>query len=656
MLDNLLDTEIIDAKGEPDAVQKPSAASVDVQKQPADGKGVRVEDTKGREAPRKAEALKKGKAKVAPETGKVTPAKPAKPAVAPVTQETASEKWDNERLAGDVSHVDLPQSAKTAWEKSDRSGAAQIVILQQLADDVLPMSDAERFNYNMALADEAIRIGDNDKLMDAMSDPGGVVETAFFTQRGPNTQERINEAQAFLEDASLSDAQREVVADAFVMLAEGQRLDAYTKGGKDKGAVATWYALAKNTSGLLQRLAKADVVFLGLPQAEAQVLLDRGLITKGNLPDSTVKALGKSEANVEQEAGSKPQISPAVKLAEKIRETNKSPITTNAAGRTKIIKDLAALWKQVRDANLAIPDADPLLGQPLSAFFDDKGQPITNVVDGKLRVATEKMTKDQIAEAEARIREERQLAQEAAKRQADEDVRSFLDDWTDEDTGSGRYFTDDNKSVTVLPMGRIKLLVSNFLGKLAIKPKVSVFQNQADFKAKNPALYAKAVAARPQGDFDTAAAVGYSFGDGNVIIFADRVKTAEHLNFVLAHEALGHFGLRTLIPAKKFDALMDSIYDQSSAVRDGADAAMAERGIGKAEAVEEYLADFAAQLDVSLVSRIWNAIKGAMNKLGVRFGDEAARYWIDQSRRLVRNGDRGQFFATNEMIKRLSAI
>ena len=50
------------------------------------------------------------------------------------------------------------------------------------------------------------------------------------------------------------------------------------------------------------------------------------------------------------------------------------------------------------------------------------------------------------------------------------------------------------------------------------------------------------------------------------------------------------------------------------------DAAMAARKQSKAEATEEYLADFAAQLDVSLVARIWNAIKGALNKLGVEFG------------------------------------
>ena len=183
-----------------------------------------------------------------------------------------------------------------------------------------------------------------------------------------------------------------------------------------------------------------------------------------------------------------------------------------------------------------------------------------------------------------------------------------------------------------------------------------VYRNQADLKASNPDLYRRAAAARTQGDFDTASAAGYSFGDGNVIIFTDRIKTNDHLNFVLAHETLGHFGLRSMMPAKQFNALMESIYDQSQAVRDGADAAMQTRGSSKAEAVEEYLADFAAELDVSLVARIFNAIKNMLNKLGVKFADDAARYWVNQARRYVRNGDTTGFFTAREVAARINAL
>lgn len=193
-------------------------------------------------------------------------------------------------------------------------------------------------------------------------------------------------------------------------------------------------------------------------------------------------------------------------------------------------------------------------------------------------------------------------------------------------------------------VGKLRLGVSRFVSKLTTKPKVSVFRNQADLKAKNPALYREAVAARPEGDFDTALAAGYSFGDGNVVIFTDRIANEQHLKFVLAHETFGHFGLRGIIPAKQFDSVMEAIYKASPAIRSDVDIAVA-NGQSRAEAVEEYLSDFAGVLDTSVVARIWNAIKGALNKLGVKFGDEMVRYILKQSRSYARSGKSSMFDA-----------
>jgi hypothetical protein len=197
----------------------------------------------------------------------------------------------------------------------------------------------------------------------------------------------------------------------------------------------------------------------------------------------------------------------------------------------------------------------------------------------------------------------------------------------------------DGKPITAIAPGRVQLLVRNFLSKLARAPKVTVVRNQADLKAKFPQLYARAVAARPQGDFDTAQAMGYSFGDGQVVVFTDRIATEQQLNFVLAHESMGHYGLRAIMPGAKFDALMEAVYNLDERVSRAADAAMAARpGLSRAEAVEEYLSDYAAILDTSLVARVWNSIKSILNKLGVRYGDEMTRYLLDQSRRYVRYG------------------
>jgi hypothetical protein len=214
----------------------------------------------------------------------------------------------------------------------------------------------------------------------------------------------------------------------------------------------------------------------------------------------------------------------------------------------------------------------------------------------------------------------------------------------------------DGKPVTAIAPGRVQLLVRNFLGKLARAPKVTVVRNQADLKAKFPQLYARAVAARPQGDFDTAQAMGYSFGDGQVVVFTDRIATEQQLNFVLAHESMGHYGLRAIMPGPKFDALMEKLYADSPAVKTAADAAMTTNpSLTKAEAVEEYLSDYAAVLETSLVARVWNSIKGFLNKLGIRTGDEMTRYLLDQSRRYVRYGT-GVTFDAGSVGQRLHSV
>ena len=214
----------------------------------------------------------------------------------------------------------------------------------------------------------------------------------------------------------------------------------------------------------------------------------------------------------------------------------------------------------------------------------------------------------------------------------------------------------DGKPITAIAPGRVQLLVRNFLSKLARAPKVTVVRNQADLKAKFPQLYARAVAARPQGDFDTAQAMGYSFGDGQVVVFTDRIATEQQLNFVLAHESMGHYGLRAIMPGPQFDALMERLYADSPAVKTAADAAMSTNpGLSKAEAVEEYLSDYAAVLETNLVARVWNAIKGFLNKLGIRTGDEMTRYLLDQSRRYVRYGT-GVTFDAGAVGQRLHSV
>jgi hypothetical protein len=633
----------------------------------------------------------------------VEPTLPPKIPPQPEVNLEAEEQWNEERVPGDVAFADLPAAAKAVWEESDRSGAMQVVIIEQLDDDLLPMTATERLNYNIARAAETMKTGDLLGFAGAMDN---IVDTAFFTNESKLDKPRIAEAQAFLNDTTFTDAQQGVVNDAFLLMAGGQRLDAYYKGETKAGAATPWFDYASRQAGLLQRLAKSGVVFSNMPQEKAQALLDRGLITTQNLPDSTVKALGKTKVEPEQAAGSNPKTSPAVKLADEIAALNTSTVALNEKGRTKALDKLAALWKKVQDANLQTPE--------LAAYFDADGRPISNVVSGKLRVDTKKLSDAEITARERQAQEEQRLAQASRERAKKTGGLPTLDTYDDADTG--RFSTADGKPITQeeqrlaqasreraketggpptldtydddadtgrfsiadgkpirkpISIGLIRLAINKFRAKLEVAPNIFLVANQAVLKAKNPELYRRAVAAWAGGEtsFDALPALGYAFGD-NVIIFADRQYTLDSLNFTLAHEVLGHFGFRGLMPQEQFNALMESIYDQNPTVRAAADAAMESRGnlnkdgasqeyvsgISKARAVEEYLADFAAELDVSLINRIWNAIKGALNKLGVKFGDDAARYWVNQARRYVRNGEVSHAFRPSEVFSRMNAL
>ena len=186
---------------------------------------------------------------------------------------------------------------------------------------------------------------------------------------------------------------------------------------------------------------------------------------------------------------------------------------------------------------------------------------------------------------------------------------------------------------------RVKAIVDKFRSGLAKAPKFFVYKNQADLQSRNPDLYQRAVAARPQGDFDTAMASGYAF-DGTVLVFTDRIPTEKYMRFLLAHEAIGHFGMRSLLPARQFDALMDYVYDNNPSVRQSVDGALkGSKDLGaRREAVEEHMAKFAETLDSSILRRVWSAIKDVLNKLGVKFEDDIVRYLVSQARSTVRNG------------------
>lgn len=202
----------------------------------------------------------------------------------------------------------------------------------------------------------------------------------------------------------------------------------------------------------------------------------------------------------------------------------------------------------------------------------------------------------------------------------------------------------------------VRMKAQALLAKFRFKPKMAVFKNVADLKASNPALYKRAAAARTAGDFDTTNAAGYSFGD-QVILFSDFIRDERHLALTVSHETLGHFGLRAFLPQAELTQVLTSVYDADTRLAEKVDQIVADTGMDKHEVIEEYLADYAAVIDNSLLQTVWNALKNILNKLGVTFDDDHARMIINQARRYVRNGGTGgSAFSATELYDKLERM
>lgn len=649
--------EII-VKETPSAVQVQVPTAVPVQPRAEAGKEV-GRQVRGAEKPaRKGEALKAKKPveakkplkKETPPALKAVTAPAAAPAPVKVEALPPAEAWEGMKPEGAPAFDDLPAPVRIQWRKDVAEGKATMQRAEQLVGDI-EETPLQLVNSEFAAAEETTDIRD---FRDAIRT---VVEFAYLTSEETNTKAAVLRARELLANTAFTDAQQNAIDAALVELVNAlPSVEAVYTRGTTKGASKPWFDYATQR-GLLPQIT---TVVKGLSVETATKLLDAGQLRVANLPADTAKKykvsvgpasgiIGKADANLKNDTRS----NPAIALADYIKSLNTKTVPLNKTQRENANKKLRDMWAAVRAADMELfVDQN---GNTLADYFDADGNPYSGTVKGLFRVGTEEMTDDVRAERE-RIIDEDNIA-------ADEDYEApfSLDDWNigrDDDYGDGRYFRDDGTPINnPIPLGRVKMLVSAFLSKLGVKPKVQIYRNQADFKAKNPKLYAQAAASRTQGDFDTANAVGYSFGDGNVIIFADRVATEQQLKFVLAHETLGHFGFRGLMTERELNAALDAVYNSSAKVKAAVDTAMKARGMSRREATEEYLADFAGMLDTNIIARFWNAVKNALNKLGVRFDDDIARYLVSQSRRYVRNGAAsGSFVDFRVMAQRMAAI
>ena len=147
-----------------------------------------------------------------------------------------------------------------------------------------------------------------------------------------------------------------------------------------------------------------------------------------------------------------------------------------------------------------------------------------------------------------------------------------------------------------MSIGRAKLVAQNVVRKFAVKPKLTVVKDLVDLQRQKPELYDRVLNSRP--DIENKNLMGFSIGT-DVIIFSDFIHSENHLKFTLAHETIGHFGLRSLVSQSQLNSFLDNVYNTSPFIREQADIYMENHGADKHVAIEEALANYAAVLDNS---------------------------------------------------------
>ena len=579
-----------------------------------------------------------------------------------------AEAWEDMKPEGAPAFEALPPAMQSSWtrmvERNRASAAEADVIAASYAEtvaDTAALSPAEVLANDIATAEATTDIA---VFKDSIQT---ILNYAFFAGEDTNIKKLVDQARGFLNNTDFSDEQLSAMDEAFLDSVQYQtKLEAtYKSATKNhkKGEMKPWFSYAVSRN--LLPSVKAQIT--NMPeQYKTQTDPVTGVTTQTKPEESSAEKMAQTpEALLGQLIED---------LVSKVREYAKltQPINFNGASYDNIValatELYAATSKQGREYIVR--------GYKLKDYFKADGSPKMLKSAGRYLFTTTELTAAEqrrleqeqreaakiIAEQENAERvaefEREQMEREAARPSyTKSDIDRAADNINEDyDSTDGMFYradgTPDSKTI---PAGRVRLLVKNFLSKLKAKPNTFVYANVADLKQRNPDLYRRAAAARSQGDFDTTNAVGYSFGP-NVIIFTDFARSEQQLKFVLAHETLGHFGFKGVIPKKDLDTVLNRIYDLDPDLQAAVDAMVSNRGMAKLEAIEEYLADNAAELDTSLIARMWAVLKNFLNKLGFEFQDDEARYLVGQARKYVRQGDAGNFINARNIMGGLDAI
>lgn len=364
------------------------------------------------------------------------------------------------------------------------------------------------------------------------------------------------------------------------------------------------------------------------------LLADTGLLNDANV-QAKVRVPG---AKTTQEAVKDDVVAVNEDISAEERLANFIDSNPQWPNRTQLVNKLKQLYANVVDDNF-------LVGKRglIKDFFDAKGNPYVTQPAGTSyfipnTVAEEKTTKADFVQKHEAARKELRDLEEVDNQTTLDDLQ--FDPFYDRKPNSDddwRAYRADGKPLNPMKVGPLRLFAARVISKYARKPRVSVFANIQDMRRSNPTLFEAAAKARKNGDIEAVNAAGMAWGD-NVVLFADFIHSEEHARFIIAHETLGHVGFRGLFSSQALDKILRFIADSDPQLTQEATVYANGKGIPFLEAVEEVLADRAAAIDNNTILRFWNWLKDQLNKIGLRFNDDAARYLIGLSRKYVRQG------------------
>lgn len=691
LLQNLRDTDVIDTPKPPtppkgtdklkrgkktegkNAVQKQSTTSVADQKQTKGSQAVRggnnvndVQQTSTTGETKSGQGKEDSADNQTKTEVRVTPATKVDTSYA-----SPQEAWDDMKPEGfpaldDIATMtskDVDFSANkelvARWKKAHADGTATMALAEEISDE-LTLTARQQIDLSI----EQMRSADPDVFKEGA---WSVVYYAFFDTNENNVRRHAPVAQEFLANTDFTPSQRYDINQAFIQNVNSTPKLVAVVGGKQR----PWFNYLVSQD-LLNDVTDIDQRVSNLPTTYKK--------TAQNPKEPRITDLSGKE-----DQASKDNRTPQARIDSLISDYMSGiEIASGASGLAKLKERFEGYYAQLTKAGKEYITSR---GTKIKDYFNDDGTLKTfKNIYGNHTPTTRTYTKAELEQIEQEQRAARKaLQQEIAKErkeamadalrrydnkkatsireqqvgeeiedsnskpnpQEDETIASFtkMSDDTRED---GMFMRTDNNTPIrgSLPLGQIKLLVKTYASKFQIKPKTHVYANVDDLRVRNPELYEKAKAARKQGDFDIIRAAGYSFGD-TIIIFSDSIRTQQQLGQVLAHEILGHFGFKGVMTRNQFEAVMAKAYASDYRIRSYVARKQEMTGMGRAEAIEEYLAEYAAILDASMLSRVWGALKNALNKLGVKFHDDVARQLIFQTRRYVRTGTGGAYSATD---------